>query len=83
MGAVTVKVDGSGRVVIPKDLREQLGIPDGGELQLSVRDGALYGATRLAGFLRLRSKLAGRGAGTGAVDALLAERRAEAGREGA
>lgn len=81
MGAVTVRVDGSGRVVIPKDLREQLGIPDGGELQLSVRDGALHGATRLAGFLRLRGKLAGPGGEAGAVDALLAERRAEAGRE--
>ena len=76
MGAIAVKVDGSGRVVIPKELREQLGIPDGGELQLSVQDGTLYGATRLAGFLRLQRKLAGRM--TGGVDELLADRQAEA-----
>ena len=79
MGAISVRVDGSGRVVIPKELREQLGIPDGGELQLSVQDGALHGATRLAGFLRLQRKLAGRM--TGGVDELLAERQAEARRE--
>jgi AbrB family looped-hinge helix DNA binding protein len=39
MGAVSVKVDAAGRVVIPKDLRDALGIPGGWELRLSVVDG--------------------------------------------
>jgi AbrB family looped-hinge helix DNA binding protein len=41
MGAVAVKVDASGQVVIPQDMREALGIPDGGELLLTVEDGEL------------------------------------------
>ena len=45
MGAVTVKVDSAGRVVIPKEMRQELGIPDGGELRLTVEDGELRGFT--------------------------------------
>ena len=58
MGAVTVKVDASGRVVIPKELREQLGIPEGGELRLSVEDGELRGAARLAALRRIQRRMA-------------------------
>ena|SRR3712207_8003839 len=36
MGAVRVKVDASGALVVPKEALEALGIPDGGELSLSV-----------------------------------------------
>lgn len=84
MGAVTVKVDSAGRVVIPKEMREELGIPDGGELRLTVEDGELRGSTRLAAFLRLQRKLASLAPPDGepsAVDELIAGRRAEAARE--
>src|SRR3954453_17395043 len=57
MDQVTVRVDASGRVVIPRDLRDALGIPDGGELRLSVRDGELRATTRLAALRRIRAGL--------------------------
>ncbi len=84
MGGVVVRVDAAGRVVIPKEMREALGIPDGGELRLTVEDGELRGSTRLAAFFRLERKLASLApseGGTPVVDELIAERRAEAARE--
>ena len=84
MGAITVRVDAAGRVVIPKEMREALGIPEGGELRLTVEDGELRGSTRLAAFLRLQRKLAALSPSDGetsAVDELIADRRAEAARE--
>jgi AbrB family looped-hinge helix DNA binding protein len=84
MGAITVKVDSAGRVVIPKEMRDELGIPDGGELRLRVEDGELRGSTRFAAFLRLQRKLAPLAPSAGeasAVDQLIADRRAEAARE--
>jgi bifunctional DNA-binding transcriptional regulator/antitoxin component of YhaV-PrlF toxin-antitoxin module len=35
MGAVTVKVDASGALVVPKEALEALGIPDGGQVRLA------------------------------------------------
>lgn len=84
MGAVMVRVDAAGRVVIPKEMREALGIAEGGELRLTVEDGELRGSTRLAAFLRLQRKLAALAppeGETSAVDELVADRRAEAARE--
>src|SRR3954471_14185678 len=80
MDQVTVRVDASGRVVIPRDLRDALGIPDGGELRLSVRDGELRATTRHAALRRIRAELRGLGAGGPAAEALIAGRRAEAAR---
>lgn len=34
-------IDGAGRLVVPKPLREELGLGAGQELELSVRDGRL------------------------------------------
>lgn len=34
-------IDAAGRVVVPKPLRDQLGLSSGQELELSVRDGRL------------------------------------------
>jgi AbrB family looped-hinge helix DNA binding protein len=56
MGVVAVKVDPSGRVVIPKELRDALGIPQGGELRLSIVDGELRGLTRVAARRQLQAK---------------------------
>ena len=47
MGHVRVSVDGAGRFVVPKDIRAQLGIENGGELLLSVENGALVAMTRM------------------------------------
>jgi AbrB family looped-hinge helix DNA binding protein len=80
MDQVTVRVDASGRVVIPRDLRDALGIPDGGELRLSVRDGELRATTRLAALRRIRAELRGLAPTEPAAEALIAGRRAEAAR---
>lgn len=82
MGAIAVKVDSSGRVVIPPDVRTALGIPDGGELLLTVENGGLRASTRPASLRRIRRGLkAYIPPGTSVVDELLAEKRAEVARE--
>ena len=82
MEPVWVKVDAAGRLVIPKDMREALGIPDGGELRLRVEDGELRGMGRLAALKRIQRELRGSvPPGTSVVDELIADRRAEAARE--
>jgi AbrB family looped-hinge helix DNA binding protein len=81
LGVVAVKVDPSGRVVIPKELRDALGIPQGGELRLSIVDGELRGLTRVAAIRQLQAKYAARRSPGSAVDDLLAWRRAEAARD--
>jgi AbrB family looped-hinge helix DNA binding protein len=78
MGVISVKVDPSGRVVIPKDLRDALGIPQGGELRLSIVDGELRGLTRVAALRQVQAKYASRPAAGSAVDDVIAWRRAEA-----
>ena len=84
MGAVTVKVDPSGRLVIPKEMREAMGIPEGGgDLLLSIgEDGELRALTREAAIRRVQQKLRALvPPGVSVVDEFLAERRAEAARE--
>ena len=82
MTSITAKVDASGRLVIPKEIREALGIPDGGTLTLTVQDGELRAATRLAALRRIQRELrAAVPEGVALVDDLIAQRRAEAARE--
>jgi AbrB family looped-hinge helix DNA binding protein len=85
MGEMTVRVDRSGRVVIPRELREALGIAEGGMLRLSVVDGELRGQTRLAALRRIQAKLRAMapadGTAPSAVEELLAWRREEARRD--
>jgi len=77
MSPAAVKMDASGRIVIPRDLREALGLPDGGELRLSVQDGELRAATRLTALRRIQA--AARALGEAPLSHELAElRRAEA-----
>ena len=82
MEPVWMKVDSAGRLVIPKEMREALGIPDGGELRLRVEDGELRGMGRLAALRRTQRELRGSvPPGESVVDELIADRRAEAARE--
>jgi AbrB family looped-hinge helix DNA binding protein len=82
MEPVWVKVDPAGRMVVPKEMRAALGIPDGGELRLRVEDGELRGLGRLMALARIQREVAGLvPAGVSVVDEFLAERRAEAARE--
>lgn len=82
MEPVWVKVDASGRLVIPKDMRDALGIPEGGELRLRVEDGELHGLGRMAALRQVRGMLRGLvPPGVSVVDEFIAERRAEAARE--
>jgi AbrB family looped-hinge helix DNA binding protein len=80
MDHVTVRVDASGRVVIPRDLRDALGIPDGGELRLSIQDGELRATTRLAALRRIRAEVHALSPKEASLpsEALIADRRAEA-----
>ena len=38
-GAIDISIDGSGRIVVPKEIREELGLRAGVPLQIRVRDG--------------------------------------------
>jgi AbrB family looped-hinge helix DNA binding protein len=85
MQELAVRVDRSGRVVIPREMREALGIAEGGVLRLSVVDGELRGQTRLAALRRIQAKLRQMppqgDSAPSAVEELLAWRRAEARRD--
>jgi AbrB family looped-hinge helix DNA binding protein len=82
MGAVTVKVDASGRVVIPREMREALGIPEGGELRLSIEGGELRATTRLATLRRIQEELRDLVPPDVLLsEELIADRRAEAARD--
>jgi AbrB family looped-hinge helix DNA binding protein len=79
MNGLAVKVDGSGRVVIPRDVRVALGIPDGGELRLTVQDGELRAVSRATALRRIWAETAALPpAAQSATDMLFAQRRAEA-----
>ena len=78
MESLTVRVDGSGRVVIPRDVRIALGIPDGGELRLTVQDGELRAISRAAALRRIWAETEGLPQAAPATETLFALRRAEA-----
>ena len=77
-----VKVDNQGRLLIPADIREQLGIKAGDRLTLRVEDGELIVLTFRAGIRRAQRIAAKyRIPGQSLVDELIADRRAEAAAE--
>lgn len=79
MEPVWVKVDAAGRLVVPKEMRVALGIPEGGELRLRVEDGELRGLGRLTALARIQRDLSARvPPGTSVVEEFLAERREDA-----
>jgi AbrB family looped-hinge helix DNA binding protein len=75
---LAVRVDGSGRVVIPREVRVALGIPDGGELRLRVEDGELRAVSRATALRRIWAETAALPAAEPATEMLRATRRAEA-----
>ena len=77
-----VRVDQQGRLLVPKELREAVGMRPGENVTLLVDDGQIRVVTVAAveRFLReMRAKY--NPAGTSMVDELIAERRAEAAHE--
>lgn len=81
MGYVSTTIDAAGRFVVPKDMRQALGIEGGAELMLSVRDGALICMTRAEALRRLQAALLDAKPGAALLsEELIAERRQEAAR---
>lgn len=75
-------VSRGGRVVIPKPLRDKLGLKEGDTVLFALRDGEVVLTTRIGGLERARALLSRRvPEGVSLVDELIAERRAEAARE--
>ncbi|HEX6752178.1 MAG TPA: AbrB/MazE/SpoVT family DNA-binding domain-containing protein [Solirubrobacterales bacterium] len=75
------RVGKQGRIVIPSQLREELGLSEGDTLVARVEDDRLIMETRLAALERLRRRFREGAAGRDLVAELIAERRAEARRE--
>jgi len=76
------RIDKQGRLVIPADMRRQMGLEDGGPVTLTLEGDQLRVSTVVAGIRQAqaiaRKYTKGR---TGIVDEFLAERRREAERE--
>lgn len=78
MTQLTVTVNSQGRVVVPAELRRELGITSGMPLVAYVEDGRLILEERAHMLKRLQDEFRAHTAGKSVVDELLAERRAEA-----
>lgn len=76
-----VTVGSQGRLVVPAPLRRRLGIEAGDVLVARARDDCLVLENRVAILTRLRGRLAIVSDDVSVVDALIAERRAQAERE--
>jgi AbrB family looped-hinge helix DNA binding protein len=78
----SVRLCEGGRVVIPAEVREQLGLKVGDRLVLRVEDGEIRLFTREQGIRKVQAWFAPyRKEGVSLSDELIAERRAEAARE--
>ena len=79
---VWTSVDKHGRIVIPAELREELGIKAGTRVRLGVEDGELRVMSAAEGIRRAQEIAAKHiEPGRSLMDELIAERRAEAARE--
>ena len=75
-----VRVGPQGRIVVPAELRKELGIEAGANLLASVHDGRLVLEPRDAVLARLQKRFAPIPASVSLADELIAERRAESAR---
>ncbi len=80
---VRLRLGPQGRIVVPAHFRRALGLEVGDALVASIEDGRLVLAPREAARARLLDRFPAAADAPSAVDELLAERRAEAGREAA
>lgn len=79
---VRTRLAQGGRIVIPKDIRERLGIEIGDQLNLEVKGDSLTVTSSQAALRRLQKRLKkGIPSGVSLADELIAERREEAGDE--
>lgn len=76
-----VRVGRQGRIVIPVEIREELGLKEGERLNARIEDERLVLEGRLAAFERLRREFREGAGDRDLVAELIAERRAEARRE--
>lgn len=76
-----IRLGKQGRIVIPSQMREELGVGEGDVFNARVEDGRLLMETRLAVLERLRRQFREGAKGRDPVAELIAERRAEARRE--
>jgi len=79
---IPMKVSEGGRVVIPVEIRRQLGLKDGDTVLWDVKDGEVHLTTRAANIKKAQELVRKYvRPGVSIVDELIAERRAEADRE--
>lgn len=82
MNGISTKIAGGGRLVIPAELRRELGLEIGDEVIVRVEDNELRILTRGEAVKRAQAKVRRHVKGSRSlVDELSAERRAEAKRE--
>ncbi len=81
-GPSTGKIDGSGRLLIPAELRAAMQLGEDGRVSLRVVDGQLQVLSPMAGIKRVQERMAKyKKPGESVVDEFLAERRAMWGEE--
>ncbi|MFN0166267.1 MAG: AbrB/MazE/SpoVT family DNA-binding domain-containing protein [Bryobacteraceae bacterium] len=79
---MSTKIDRTGRVLIPLNVRRELGLTENSDLILRVENGELHIHTRDAAIRRARERLKRlKKPGESVVDEFLAERREQARRE--
>jgi AbrB family looped-hinge helix DNA binding protein len=77
-----IRVGKQGRVVIPAALREEMGLQPGDKLSAQVEEGRLVLEQHAEALNRVRRRFRNASGGRKLVDELIAERRADAAREG-
>jgi len=83
MNAFSTKLAAGGRLVVPASLRKELGVEPGDRVFMEVTDGALHVWSQKQAISRAQAQLRElTGGKQSLVDELLAERRAEAERDG-
>jgi AbrB family looped-hinge helix DNA binding protein len=80
--STTTRVDSAGRIVLPAQVRKELGLQPGSEVIVRFEDGELHITTRKAELRKVQEMVRKYiPKGVSLVDELIAERRAEAKRE--
>ncbi len=78
MSSLTAQVSAGGRIVIPAEIRQKMGIHSGDQVILSYHDGELHIATRKQRLQQAKDIVKVSAGNISLVDELVKERRAEA-----